>query len=476
MGLFDTIKRAATRSPSRPTVSSLPNSASCRSTPIGTRDSRVESLRLGATRFFQRQENSVIDPTGQPTEQKLILLIGGGEKFQVLATELSRLESSWSCRTVENFETAADCLKENSFFAVVFAQEFSAYPLPAALPQAAGLIRIGFGDAIDQKLAELWKVSGGEILPAGIDAAGIVAGVKRIERVRAWTTGAGMKKLLAQCTRLPVMSRLYKEVAAELEANGSIDVVAHHVAQDPVMTAKMLQIVNSASFALSREITDPCEAVMFLGMERTRSLILAAGIFSQFEDLKLPGFSLAQVWNHSLLVATLARIIALEETGNGKLGEMSFTSGLMHDLGKLILAANVPAMCAAVEQLRLSKQLSLRDAEQHVLGTTHAELAAAFLGRWGLSLPVLEAVAWHHTPRCADDRDFTPLTAVHAANVFAHEMNGANSLERFDHEYLVQIDLGERRNAWRESCGLPPRQEEDVTHKRIRLRMGSKVN
>src|SRR5690606_39740574 len=58
------------RSPSRPTVSSLPNSASCRSTPIGTRDSRVESLRLGATRFFQRQENSVIDPTGQPRSEE----------------------------------------------------------------------------------------------------------------------------------------------------------------------------------------------------------------------------------------------------------------------------------------------------------------------------------------------------------------------------------------------------------------------
>ena len=248
--------------------------------------------------------------------------------------------------------------------------------------------------------------------------------------------------------------------------------------KDPLMTAKVLQVINSASFALGRQINDVCEAVMYLGMGRTRALLLMAGTFSQFETTILPGFSPEQIWNHSLQVATLAQIISLEETSDAKLGEAAFTSGLMHDMGKLILAANVPAMCAAVEQLQQRKQLSRREAELQVLGTTHAELAACLLGTWGLPLPVLEAVAWHHCPARSGDVAFTPLTAVHAANVFSAEMGSANAetVEGFDHEYLLQVGLGDRRNAWRETCGLAAREEEDAEHKRARLRLEAKLN
>lgn len=217
---------------------------------------------------------------------------------------------------------------------------------------------------------------------------------------------------------------------------------------------------------------------MFLGMGRTRALILAAGIFSQFEKSGPAGIAPEQIWNHSLQVATLAQVIALEETGNGKIGEAAFTSGLVHDLGKLILAANLPAMCVAVEQLQQSKGIAQRAAEVQVLGTTHSELAACLLGTWALPLPVLEAVAWHDCPSRSADTKFTPLTAVHAANVFAHEMNGRTdeTAERFDHDYLLRINLGDRRNLWREACGLPIRQEEDAEFKRVRLRHEAKLN
>ncbi len=246
------------------------------------------------------------------------------------------------------------------------------------------------------------------------------------------------------------------------------------------MTAKILQVVNSAHFGLGRVITEAYEAVLFLGAERTRSLLLLAGVFTQFEDLHCPGYSGEQIWQHSLQVGNLARTITVAEVKNVKLAEAAFTAGLIHDLGKLILMANVPGMCAAIGRLRTAKQLTLRDAELQVLGTTHAELAAGLLGNWGLVLPVLEAVVWHHCPTRSPDREFTLLTAVHAANVFAHESGSGDGTtampERFDHQYLLRIQRGDRRNDWRKACGIPLQLEEDIEHARIRERREAKVN
>ncbi|MGC3960940.1 MAG: HDOD domain-containing protein [Verrucomicrobiota bacterium] len=125
-----------------------------------------------------------------------------------------------------------------------------------------------------------WRATGVHYLPAAISATGFAGHLKRIAQVQEWLTNSGVKKLSAQCRKLPVMPKLYKGVAAELESpTGSLDKVAHFVAKDPLMTAKILQVINSASFALDRQINDVCEAVMHLGMGRTRALILMAGTF-----------------------------------------------------------------------------------------------------------------------------------------------------------------------------------------------------
>jgi HD-like signal output (HDOD) protein len=204
---------------------------------------------------------------------------------------------------------------------------------------------------------------------------------------------------------------------------------------------------------------------MFLGPERIRSLILLAGVFSQFQDARCPGFSRDQLWNHSLQVAVLARRVASEETHNTKLAELAFTSGLIHDLGKLMLAGNLPALRTVIERQPGSTGLQL-EAVLRALETTHAEFAACLLGSWGLPRPVVEAVSWHHRPSKSADTAFTPLTAVHVANVFAYEMRCSSGTTMksagFDYEYLLRLGLGERRNAWREAIGLPPCKAEEA--------------
>lgn len=455
MGLFDTLKKAVTAADGKAALpaqsSGLPRSTVAATSPAST----------------------------VPGSTQRILFVGGEAAWlQSVQKEIASSRTNWQCRQAETPTDGISALASEHFHAIVFDTRAAN---DAALTQSiekhsSQVLRVVLCEGDDHGGLARWNKPGFTPLPGNLEAKNLVSNVSRALRLQSWASDAGMKKLLTSLRKLPAVPKLYSQVTAELSSpNGSIETVARFIAQDPVMTAKILQLVNSAFFALGREVSDPQEAVVFLGVERTRSLILVAGVFTQFEDLKCPGFSAETIWNHSLQVASFARAIAMVELKDSKAAESAYTAGLVHDMGKLILAANVPTMCSSIESIQGSKHLSQRDAELQVLGTTHAELAACLLGMWGLPLPVLEAVAWHHCPLKSDDTGFSLLVAVHAANVFAYEIIAAPASEippeRLDHDYLLRTELGNHRNEWREACKIPVRLEEDALHARAKSRL-----
>jgi len=149
------------------------------------------------------------------------------------------------------------------------------------------------------------------------------------------------------------------------------------------------------------------------------------------------------------------------------LAERAFTAGLLHDIGKLVLASNVPDMYSTAHKLQQYKRIQESEAELAILSSSHAELGASLLGAWRLPLAIVEAVGWHHTPSQSGDISFSVLTAVHVANVLAHESDtptsGVGRPPRFDTMYLVNLGLLNRRNHWREACGLPVRDDGGMT-------------
>jgi putative nucleotidyltransferase with HDIG domain len=267
-----------------------------------------------------------------------------------------------------------------------------------------------------------------------------------------------MQKLLSRMERLPSLPVLYTQVTAELaKPEASIQFVGRLIAKDPAMTAKILQMVNSAVFSLQVEITDPGEAVLYLGAERTKSLILLASVSLRFEKCGCTGFSHPQLWQHSMAVGASAQAITLAQTKDVKLAEMAFTAGLLHDIGKLLLAANMPDAYSQVLARVEGTIHSVTEMETEVLGASHAELGASVLGTWGLPVSILEAIAWHHCPNQSDDRSFSPLTAVHAANALEQEKllsKSGSVVSQIDSPYLQRLRLVDRCDSWRKSCGL----------------------
>lgn len=405
-------------------------------------------------------------PAGKTIRWRLLCIGADPAWFESVRMQMSGLQPDWELARVANSTEAIPLLAGSTFDVLIFEDRISdVSDLLATLGKDVNryicLVRC---DISDEEAMIQWNSFGVMPVSGGGDAAVLRSELNRTVRVREWTANPAVRKLLPQIRQLPAVPRLHALITKELESpEGSMQVVARLVAQDPVMSAKILQVANSAALGVGHEVTDMAEAVLVLGAERIRSLILLAGVFSQYDRAKCPGFSPESVWGHSVQAGMYARTIALKQTGDAKVAEAAFTAGLLHDVGKLILAANVPRMYEEVLWTRKRQDCTQGQAERLVLGTTHAELGACLLASWGLPLPILEAIAWHDEPEWFPGNGFTLVAAVHVANALITESNqrgGSAAQDRICLEYLNKAGLGDIRNRWRSFCGLPVRPDQ----------------
>jgi putative nucleotidyltransferase with HDIG domain len=222
---------------------------------------------------------------------------------------------------------------------------------------------------------------------------------------------------ISEMDTLPSVPALYIEMTKELQSpEPSIQKVGRIIERDPGMAVKILQIVNSAFFGLRRNISNPADAVFFLGLDRVQHLFLALHMFSKFSSSQNSSFSIQLLWDHSFSTAMLAKTIAEREEMSKEVVGDSFTAGLLHDIGKLMLACRLPDRHAEAVNIAQRDAIPLWLAEHQVLSVTHAEIGAYLLGLWGLPDSIVEAVAYHHRPMESGNTAFCALTAVHIAD------------------------------------------------------------
>jgi HD-like signal output (HDOD) protein len=278
------------------------------------------------------------------------------------------------------------------------------------------------------------------------------ATVKRVCALRDLLSDEHLRRLVSQMPNIPSLPTLYTALLDELAKNEpSTKKVGEIVKKDIGMTVKILQIVNSAFFGLRRRISDSNEAVEFLGLDTISSLTLGLGIISQLESTELSTVLLARLWEHSISVGILAHKIALSE--NPAVAVDAFTAGLLHDIGEVVLAINLPKQFFEAQKLVEEQNISRADSEKAVFETTHAEVGAYLIGLWGLPTQVVEAVAFHHTPCESGSETFSALTAVHIANALQHTQSSDDpALLRpyYDFEYLEKLGLIEKLKVWEE--------------------------
>jgi HD-like signal output (HDOD) protein len=257
-----------------------------------------------------------------------------------------------------------------------------------------------------------------------------------------------LKQVVTQIQFLPSVPALYIEIVKELRKDDpSVCRLGQLVSRDPGVCTKMLQLVNSAFFGLPQLITSPDEAILHLGVETVKNVVLSLQLFSAFERTPAINFPVDRLWTHSWKTGLIARRIA--EAENFTNTDHAFIAGLLHDIGKLVLAAGLSGQYTAIMESARSQEKSMAAAEREFLGSTHAEVGAYLLGLWGFPVPIIEAVALHHCPKTAPNPAFSLMTAVHVANVLENERSNT-ARSRIDSGYLTALGLEKRLNFWRE--------------------------
>jgi HD-like signal output (HDOD) protein/CheY-like chemotaxis protein len=265
-----------------------------------------------------------------------------------------------------------------------------------------------------------------------------------------------LKELTARIKSLPVLPELYTQLTAELrKEETSPDRVAEIISKDIGMVSKIFHLVNSAFFGLPRRINNANEAVCYLGLATIRSLVLSIQVFSRFQNKKMAGFSMDALTSHCWTTAVLARKMAILEQCDAKTQDNCFLAGFLHDIGQLVLAAEMPEEYGRVLEKAREGNKKLWEAELEAFGATHAEVGAYLLGLWKMPTPIIEAVWLHHRPEGIVTPGFSPAVAVHFADGFAHARAGTHfewPENQVDVSCLARLGLEGRLGEWKENC------------------------
>ena len=170
-----------------------------------------------------------------------------------------------------------------------------------------------------------------------------------------------------------------------------IDVIKH----DPIFTLKILRVVNSPFIGLAREIRSIEQAGVYLGLNTIKNMALNLAAVGALPKKNKADFDMAGFWLHSLAVGVTARKLAALRRAEPPFEEY-FSAGLLHDVGKVVLALHAPDQFTRALALAREQRMHLYQAEQEVLGATHAEIGRMLAERWGLPRTLVSGIALHH--------------------------------------------------------------------------------
>jgi putative nucleotidyltransferase with HDIG domain len=228
-----------------------------------------------------------------------------------------------------------------------------------------------------------------------------------------------LDEVVDRLQELPSLPAVVMELLTSIEQeDADISVLAKKVSHDQALTAKTLRLANSSTYGLQVKVTTIQQAITFLGFQTTRDLITAAAITGCFAEGKCAGFNDKAFWRHSIATAACTRVLARRMRLNQ---DYAFTTGLLHDIGRLVLVSTHPERYAEVIAWRAAHDSELLEAERAVLGIDHLAAGIALAEHWNFSDTMKLAIAHHHEPD-ADGAGFL-ATVIHVANAIVHALD-----------------------------------------------------
>lgn len=227
-------------------------------------------------------------------------------------------------------------------------------------------------------------------------------------------------KIIANVDKLPSLPTSVckvMEVANNLKA--SPNDLSNVIKVDPVLTAKVLKLINSAYFSLPDQITNLNRAIILLGVNTIKNLAISTAVIGQFSKTKHQLFDMDKYWKHCMAVAVMSKAFAVRMNIDKRFREEYFIAGLLHDIGEVVIVELFPDKLAPIQE-RVQTGMTLEEAERDVMGSNHSEIGAALGRHWKISENLIAVIEEHHDPNIAGD--FAPIVlAVHVANIYSNQ-------------------------------------------------------
>jgi HD-like signal output (HDOD) protein len=265
------------------------------------------------------------------------------------------------------------------------------------------------------------------------DAATLRGVIERTCSLHRLLESRATRAVIGKLDRLPSPPTTYRRLNEALaRKDASARTITAIVEEDPAMSAKILQLVNSAYFGLAHRVGSVAQAVTYLGLGVLRALALNAHVLGAVEGTSVSRTTLDEVQRTSLATATIARQLI----GDRTLADDAFTAGVVHDVGRLVIALGLPAKFGEIREICRATGRATHAVEEELLGVSHAEVGAYLLGVWGLPYSIVECTALHHVPSRAGAPSEL-LTTVHLASAAVAELSAESS--GIDHDYLAEL-------------------------------------
>lgn len=288
-----------------------------------------------------------------------------------------------------------------------------------------------------------------QMIPKPCELEKIYDMVERACCLRDMLSAPELLRIITGIKTLPSVSKLYKQLLDQLqsETTSSQD-VGKIIAQDAAMTAKILQLVNSAFFSISDNISNPQKAATILGLNTIKTLVLGIQVFLEYHDTPGLPVSVDVIWKHSLHVSNLAVAISRSLHLSGQEQEDSRVAGVLHDVG-MLLGFQIPGFFQNIKFY--DNGHAIIESEYELLGTSHAEMGGYLLGIWGLPHSIVEAVAFHPMTGLQVAAKPGMVTALHVANGLINMCqleNDKNYEPYLNMSYVQKLGLVHRLDEW----------------------------
>lgn len=386
--------------------------------------------------------------------KRILFVDDEGNVLDGIRRMLHACRERWEMEFVTSGRAALQACSERSFYVVVLdlrMPEMDGAQLLSEIRDChSGAARIVLSGYSDEALTALDVSVAHRVLSKPCEALEMKETIERVCALQEVIGQSAMRRVIGTLGALPTLSTTYLELNRAVRGkDASVAEVAKIIEKDVGMSAKILHVVRCGFFGGGLRVSSVAQAVDYLGVDVIKTLALQSETFRALLPREgIPACYWKQMQKHSQCAAVIAGALPVAR----EIREVTIVAALLHDAGIFALASSMPDQFAVVPGEMERTKCTQVEAEERLLGISHAEVGAYLLGLWGMSSMAVEAIAHHHHPSRIRRQGLDCLLAVYVSDLMAQDVEVLA-------EYAGRESLSEREWTELETLGLLGRYE-----------------